>query len=186
MIYPDNENQLPLVMKRYLVLFGCSFLLFAMCPTTLRADDHPSRKHKQGPPDIAAIVTDLTPAQKKKIEQISKEANETIRQLEASLQGVRDSLRLYMDRYEDNSKEMFPLIDREAQLLAAINKAKYRTKAAVNKVLTPEQYKQVVAHAKKHRHLEKGCDGRHEKCLNKNQKTAPAPDKPKPILKDKR
>ena len=149
------------------------------------AEDHPTKRHKQTPPDISAIVSDLTPAQKKKIDQITKESQESIRQLEESLHGVRDSIRLFMDRYEDNSKQMIPLIDREAQLQAAINKTKYRTKCAVNKVLTQEQYKQVVSHARKHRSHEKGCDGRHEKCKDRNQLMAPSVEKAKPI-KDKR
>lgn len=135
-------------------IFSIILLSLAVAsPVVLRADDHP-HKQKKCPPDVASIVTDLTPTQKKKIEQISKEGKERIHQIEGQQRQVRDSIRMYMDTYEDNSKILNPLFDREAKLESDINKEKYRIKSSINKLLTPDQYKQLVEHFKKTRKCE--------------------------------
>lgn len=156
-------------MKKSILLFSSCLLVFGlMCPLTLHADDHPSRMQKKSMPDITTIVTDLTPAQKKKIEQTSKESHERIQLLKDQLSKVRDSIRMYMDDYKDNSKVLNPLFEREGNLEVAINKEKYSTKTSINKLLTPEQHKQLINYFEKKNNRK--CDGNHEKCMGNHEK----------------
>ena len=161
-------------MKRILSVLLLSLAIAS--PVVLRADDHP-HKQKKCPPDVASIVTDLSAAQKKKIEQISKEGKERIHQLEGLQRQVRDSIRMYMDKYEDNSKILYPLFDREGKIETDINKEKYRIKTAINKILTPDQHKQLVEHFRKtHKHekCDKACDKKLEKGMRVIDQKMPA------------
>ncbi|MBQ7711306.1 MAG: hypothetical protein IJT39_05705 [Bacteroidales bacterium] len=161
-------------MKRILSVLLLSLAIAS--PVVLRADDHP-HKQKKCPPDVASIVTDLSAAQKKKIEQISKEGKERINQLEGLQRQVRDSIRMYMDKYEDNSKILYPLFDREGKIETDINKEKYRIKTAINKILTPDQHKQLVEHFRKtHKHekCDKACDKKLDKGMRVIDQKMPA------------
>ncbi len=161
-------------MKRILSVLLLSLAIAS--PVALRADDHP-HKQKKCPPDVASIVTDLSAAQKKKIEQISKEGKDRIHQLEGLQRQVRDSIRMYMDKYEDNSKILYPLFDREGKIETDINKEKYRIKTAINKILTPDQHKQLVEHFRKtHKHekCDKACDKKLEKGMRIIDQKMPA------------
>lgn len=161
-------------MKRILSVLLLSLAIAS--PVVLRADDHP-HKQKKCPSDVASIVTDLSAAQKKKIEQISKEGKERIHQLEGLQRQVRDSIRMYMDKYEDNSKILYPLFDREGKIETDINKEKYRIKTAINKILTPDQHKQLVEHFRKtHKHekCDKACDKKLEKGMRVIDQKMPA------------
>lgn len=169
-------------------LFTVILLSLAIAsPMALRADDHPHKQQKC-PPDVASIVTDLTPAQKKKIEQISKDGKDRIHKLEEMHRQVRDSIRTYMDAYEDNSRKLNPLFELEAKIECDINKEKYSIKTAINRVLTPEQHKQLVDHFKKNRKHEgcdKPCDQKMEKGVRKLDKALPV-SKEKKMMKEKR
>ena len=149
------------------------FLSTLAAPLTLQAGDHPGKKktlHR-----IERIVTDLTTTQKKKIEQLSKESNERLQKLEMQQRRVRDSIRMYMDRYEDNSSTLFPLFDRESRLQAEINKEMYRTKTSINKVLTPQQHEKLIQHVHKHK-SRKNAKTRNATILEKSRKNETGPD----------
>ena len=76
------------------------------------------------------------------------------------LKAVRDSVRIYMDKPGDQSAVIFPLYDRQSQLHNAIKKEYYRSKLAIDEVLTPEQYKE----------LQKKFEENKSKRLNKEKK----------------
>lgn len=101
---------------------------------------------------IEDIITDLTPQQKSRIDAITQRSSKTVENYRSQLKTVRDSIKLYMGSRNDNSNKVFPLYDREARLRAELGKEYYRTKVAIDAVLTPEQYRLFQQHIGKKRH----------------------------------
>ena len=121
-------------MKRYLVF---TLLLAVAIPLMAQQGNrHPERKRHA---DLTEVVSDLTAPQKCKIENISKESKERVDALRASQRAVRDSIRMYMNLEGDQSRALYPLFDREAQLQAAVSREMYATKLRIDKILTPDQ-----------------------------------------------
>lgn len=98
------------------------------------------RRHRGQKEKIENIVTDLTPQQKSRIDAITQRSAKNIERYRTQLDAVRDSLRVFMSSREDNSKEVFRLYDREGRLQAELSKEYYRTKVAIDAILTPEQF----------------------------------------------
>lgn len=92
---------------------------------------------------IEEFVSDLSATQQSKIDAITKRSAKTIENYRKQLNAVRDSIRSYMDNADDHSKTLFPLYEREGKLQAEISKEYYRTKVAIDKLLTPAQYKEL-------------------------------------------
>lgn len=101
---------------------------------------------------IEDIVTDLTPQQKSRIDAITQRSSKNVEKYRSQLKTVRDSIRLYMKSRDDNSTKVFPLYDREARLRAELSKEYYRTKVAIDAVLTPEQFRLFQQSIEKKRH----------------------------------
>ncbi len=89
--------------------------------------------------EIADFISDLSKAQKSKIDLITKRSTKIIDNYRQQLHNVRDSIRTFMDLPNDNSPILFPLYEREGRLQTEISKEYYRCKLAIDKVLTPEQ-----------------------------------------------
>lgn len=121
-------------MKQYLVLI---LFLAMVVPVMAQHPDHRHDGKRQA--DITELVSDLSAPQKRKIENISKESKERIDALRTRKRAVHDSIHTYLDREGDQSKWLFPLFDREAQLQAAIDREMYTTKLRIDEVLTREQ-----------------------------------------------
>lgn len=121
-------------MKKYLIVS----ILLAMALPLMAQHDGP-RQGKKRQADITELVDDLSAPQKRKIENISKESKERVDALRASQRSVRDSISLYMEREGDQSKVLYPLFDREAQLHAAVSREMYSAKIRIDEVLTKEQ-----------------------------------------------
>lgn len=96
---------------------------------------HGKKQHKQ----ISELVDDLSAAQKRKVESITKESIERVSALRNQQKAIRDSINLYMERDGDQSTVLFPLFDREAALQAAISREMYTTKRDIDQVLSKEQ-----------------------------------------------
>ena len=62
-----------------------------------------------------------------------------------------------MNSREDHSNVLFPLYDREGRLQSEISKEYYRTKVAIDKVLTPEQFQQMHQKMDKNRPAKKSA-----------------------------
>ncbi len=103
-------------------------------------------------------MPDLTTAQKNKIDAITRRSTKIIEGYRNQLHTVRDSIRSYMNSREDYSNVLFPLYDREGHLQSEISKEYYRTKVAIDKVLTPEQFQQMRQNLDKKRPAKKGAD----------------------------
>lgn len=110
---------------------------------------------------IENFVSDLSPLQKRKLEEISNSSQTKISQLKKELHAVRDSIHSYMETYGDNTTKVYPLFEREAALELEINKVMYNNKVSVDKILTKEQYntmkKNCAAARKKAQEQKKGC-----------------------------
>lgn len=91
--------------------------------------------------EISDFISDLSKAQKAKIDLITKRTSKTVENYRHQLSILRDSIRSYMDSPNDHSAILFPLYEREGRLQAEISKEYYRSKAAIDALLTPEQYK---------------------------------------------
>lgn len=116
-------------------------ILTVLIATTLSAQQpRDDGRQKNGKEKIEEIVTDLSPQQKTRIDAITKRSSKNIDRCRSELQAVRDSIRLYMSKREDHSDKVFALYDREANLQAELSKEYYRTKVAIDAVLTPEQF----------------------------------------------
>lgn len=89
--------------------------------------------------EIADFVSDLSKNQQSKIDLITKRSTKIIGNYRQQLHDVRDSIRTYMNRPDDNSVVLFPLYEREGHLQSEISKEYYRCKLSIDKVLTPEQ-----------------------------------------------
>lgn len=93
--------------------------------------------------DITNIVSDLSASQKKKLDAINEESKKTVDALRAQQKAVRDSIAMYIHREGDNSRILYPLFDREAQIQSSISREMYSTKIKIDAVLTAEQRKMV-------------------------------------------
>lgn len=119
-------------MKKVILLILCACALPAMA----QHDGKPrEKKHR----DITELVSDLSASQKRKIETISKESKERVGALRARKKEVCDSIAMFMERDGDQSRQLYPLFDREAALQVSINREMYQDKLKLDAVLTPEQ-----------------------------------------------
>ena len=114
------------------------------------------RGHKENV-KIEDFVSDLSKAQQKKIDLITSRSTKIIDSYKQQLHSTRDSIRMYMSSNDDRSDVLFPLYDREANLQSCISKEYYRTKVAIDKILTPEQQQQL------HEKMKRAKKGQHQK-----------------------
>ena len=121
--------------------------LFALPLSAQHEGDGQHRKHR----DVTEIVHDLNAVQKRKVENISNESRERVAALRNQQKAVRDSITMLMDREGDQSRELYPLFDREAKLQAAISREMYAAKLRIDEVLKPEQREALRAASKKNK-----------------------------------
>ncbi|MBP5189387.1 MAG: hypothetical protein J6031_00535 [Bacteroidales bacterium] len=118
---------------------------------------------------ITDLISDLSKVQKSKIDLITKRTAKNVENYRSQLNAVRDSIRSYMDSPNDHSAVLFPLYEREGHLQAEISKEYYRSKVAIDAVLTPEQSKMLKEKMAKNRHH------RHPASYKKEYKPADKP-----------
>lgn len=143
-------------MKR--ILFTLIFAVLAL-PLWAQQKNHTHKAPDN--PKIEEIVSDLSATQKTRIDVVTRRSSKRIENFRQQLHAVRDSIRALMDSPDDRSEAIFPLYDRESFLQAEISKEYYRSKVAIDEVLTPEQYqtlkkKMKEQREKKERHGDKG------------------------------
>ena len=123
------------------------FTIIAICIAfTASAQQGPKGHKGAGPKEnikIEDFVSDLSAQQKSKIDAITRRSTKVIENYRKQQKSVRDSIRSYMSTADDLSEILFPLYEREGALQSEISKEYYRTKVAIDKVLTSEQYKQL-------------------------------------------
>ena len=111
-----------------------SFLAFSQ-PGRGSMDGQRNKENKK----IEEFLTDLTATQKTRIDLVTRRSAKTIDFYRKQLHDLRDSIRVMMDDSRDRSAELFPLLEREGMLKSEISKEYYRTKVAIDEILTPEQ-----------------------------------------------
>ncbi len=128
--------------KGLLLIFFALLTGFAVDSYAQRpAKGHPGQRDGKRP-EITEMVSNLTDAQKGKLETITKESRQKVDRLRSQQRVVRDSIGKYMEREGDQSKKLYPLFDREAQLQVQISREMYSTKVRIDKVLTKDQRKE--------------------------------------------
>ena len=144
------------------ILFIIAILTLSLFQSPISFAQKPNRDggQKGQKEKIEDVITDLTPQQKSKIDAITKQSSKNIERYRTQLHTVRDSIRLYMASRDDNSKKVFILYDREARLRAELSKEYYRTKVAIDAVLTPEQFATFQKHMKDKRPKKHGTESR--------------------------
>lgn len=152
-------------MKR--ILFSAIFICLVLTAVSQPRGRHQQERNQRDVMKIEEFVSDLSTTQKAKIDLITKHTSKNIESLRQQVKEVRDSIRTYMGSQEDRSDFLFPLYEREGRLQTELSKEYYRSKAAIDKVLTPEQY-QKLREAMENRRPRKNADG---------------PVKPKPTVK---
>jgi len=134
-------------MKKHIILI----LLLAVALPMMAQRENP-RPDKRKRADITELVSDLSAPQKRKIEQISKDSKERVDALRNQQRAVHDSINIFMKREGDQSKVLFPLFEREAQLHVAIDREMYTTKLRIDEVLKPEQRAELRKTLANHHH----------------------------------
>ena len=134
-------------MKKHIILI----LLLAVALPMMAQRENP-RPDKRKRADITELVSDLSAPQKRKIEQISKDSKERVDALRNQQRAVHDSINIFMKREGDQSKVLFPLFEREAQLHVAIDREMYTTKLRIDEVLKPEQRAELRKTLENHHH----------------------------------
>lgn len=128
-----------------------SLTLILLFSVTLMAQKPAKGCREQKRPDVTQLVSNLTDAQKSKLDAITTESRQRIEKLRAQQKAVRDSIAVYMEREGDQSKILNPLFDREAKIQAAISREMYATKVRIDQVLTKEQRVEFQKASKQHR-----------------------------------
>jgi len=98
--------------------------------------------HKDEIPKVEKMVSNLTAMQKKKIESITANSKKEVFKLRQELESIRSQIGSLNNKEGDQSAKLFPLFDRESQLMAEISKEMYRCRVRIDEVLTPEQIKE--------------------------------------------
>ena len=106
---------------------------------------------------IENFISDLTPDQRIRIDLITRRSSKTIQIYKTQLGNVRDSIRSYMASPEDQSAILFPLYEREGMLLTEISKEYYRSKVAIDELLTPKQFQELHEKMANRRKQSKHC-----------------------------
>ena len=120
-------------MKKFIVL---SLLVAVALPLAAQHDkDHIDKKRR----NVTELVSDLSPVQKRKIENISKASKERVDNLRIQQKAVRDSIMMYIECDGDQSKVLYPLFDREAAIQISIDREMYSSKLRIDEVLTKDQ-----------------------------------------------
>lgn len=146
-------------MKRIVLLALVSLFAFQCTLSYAQNPRHGGPHERQGRrPDITKIVSNLSDAQKEKLETLMEASRQCVDKLRRQQQAVRDSIALYMDRDGNQSKKLYPLFDREAKLQVEISREMYNTKVRIDEVLTKEQrqqFRQASKEQKKHKNKKK-------------------------------
>lgn len=146
-------------MKRIVLLALVSLFAFQCTLSYAQNPRHGGPHDRQGRrPDITKIVSNLSDAQKEKLETLMEASRQRVDKLRRQQQAVRDSIALYMDRDGNQSKKLYPLFDREAKLQVEISREMYNTKVRIDEVLTKEQrqqFRQASKEQKKHKNKKK-------------------------------
>lgn len=92
-------------------------------------------------PDVKRFISDLSKDQIAELDKIAAERKDTIDKLKAELKATRDSIRVYRNTIGNQTKKIYPLFDKEAELQAKLSKEMYRTRTKIDFVLTLDQLK---------------------------------------------
>lgn len=128
-------------MKKNIII---AFILISFAMPVIAQRDGGKRPEKKRP-DVTELVNDLSAIQKRKIETITNDSRQRMESLRAQQRAVRDSIGIYMDREGDQSKQLYPLFERDASLRVAISREMYSTKVAIDQVLNADQRRELKA-----------------------------------------
>jgi len=93
-------------------------------------------------PKVEKMVSNLTAIQKNRIENITEKTKKEVSKLKNELHAIRIQIGGLNSKEGDQSSILFPLFDRESQIMAEISKEMYRCRLQIDEVLTPEQLKE--------------------------------------------
>lgn len=127
------------------MLVCVSMILF--CSNSLQAQ-HTPHKHQPVENSVIEMVSDLSAIQKRKLESLQKESKNKIESLKQQRKAVKDSIQTLMDEYGDHTREVYPLIERDAALHAEISREYYRVKVRIDEIITREQSNEFKAKMK--------------------------------------
>ena len=131
-------------------------ILLAFCAGLLAQQPTTKQKQHKEPPRIEEMVSNLSPIQKKRLETITTTSRKKMNELRAELENVRTQIRSILDQEGDHSDQLFPLFEREGELKTEISKEMYRTRQAIDKVLTKDQLQELQTSLKADRSTHKG------------------------------
>ena len=127
-------------MKRILSI-ACS-IFFVVMALAQPEKPSPGPINKGDPPKVEKMVSGLTAIQKKRLENITEKSKKEVLRLRSELESVRNQIGSLNSKDGDKTDIIFPLFDREGELMAEISKEMYRCRLQIDEVLTPEQLKE--------------------------------------------
>lgn len=119
---------------------------------------HHGKTFRKEPPKIERMVDDLTATQKKKLAEARADHKAVIDKYNAELKQIRDSIHVLMHKEGDQSVALFPLVDKQNDLEAAVTKEMYKLRVKIDQILTKEQKETIqkkMAEKRKHHHKDK-------------------------------
>lgn len=122
-------------MKQIILLLLAGIIM--PCIAQRPYDDNYKESHLR----IEEYIPDLKASQRTQLDIITRRSEKQNKEYRTQLRAVRDSIHMYMALPDDHSKELYPLFDRESQLINKLNKSYYQMKVSIDAVLTPEQIK---------------------------------------------
>ncbi len=99
-------------------------------------------KPQEDVPNVEKMVSNLSTMQKKRIEAVTAASKKEVVKIRTELESIRSQIGTLNRMEGDQSATLFPLFDRESELVAEISKEMYRCRMKIDEVLTPDQVKE--------------------------------------------
>lgn len=123
-------------MKR-LLLFFCA--IGVLMPTLLAQNPKPQSKDNTW---MIEYIPNMTRQQRKQIMNLLLETRESIEQKRSRLNILNDSIRAYLQMYEDQTDVIVQLFERKARLQLEFDKEMYANRVRLNALMSQEQYEE--------------------------------------------
>lgn len=137
-------------MKKLLPLFLLASMFYGVWA---QDKGQPRSKHQNMCYGIESLIDDLTPIQKRKLERLSAQTKKNIGTLKDQHSRLRDSISFLLQQTASDAiaRELYPMFEREAKLNAKIQKEYYKTRLAIDGILTDEQAQYLTQKLKEER-----------------------------------
>ena len=149
--FPNIQNAMKKILSLTLILF------LGLQLSSVAAQSGAKHRKNGRRTDVPQLVSNLTDNQKSRLETLTTESRQRVDALRSQQKSVRDSIARYMALDGDQTKQLYPLFDREAKIQSDISREMYATKVRIDALLTPEQRQELQSalHKQRQKHPKK-------------------------------